>query len=59
MGGCRRRAVLPGLLGTGMATGVSSAGVRRLAGSGVQGPDDVGRIGPAMAWRLSFMVGVT
>ena len=42
-----------------MATGVSSAGVRRLAGSGVQGPDDVGRIGPAMAWRLSFMVGVT
>ena len=25
MGGCRRRAVLPGLLGTGMATGVSSA----------------------------------
>jgi hypothetical protein len=42
-----------------MATGVSSAGVRRLAGSGVQGLDDVGRIGPAMAWRLGFTVGVT
>jgi hypothetical protein len=46
MGGCRRRAVLPGLLRTGMATGVSSAGLRRLAGSGVQGLDDVGRIWP-------------
>src|SRR5205814_415505 len=37
-----RRAVLPGLLRTGMATGVSSAGLRRLAGSGVRGLDDVG-----------------
>ena len=29
-----------------MATGVGSAGLRRLAGSGVQGLDDVGRIWP-------------
>ena len=47
MGGCWRRAVLPGLLRTGMATGVSSAGLRRPAGSGVQGLDDVGRRLPA------------
>jgi len=39
-----------------MATGVSSAGVRRLAGSGVQGPDDVGRIWPRWpgAWVLRW-----
>src|SRR5215510_4431810 len=46
MGGCRRRGGLPGLLRTGMATGVSSAGLRRLAGSGVRGLGDVGRIWP-------------
>jgi hypothetical protein len=42
-----------------MATGVGSAGLRRLAGSGVQGLDDVWAYLAAMAWRLSFMVGVT
>ena len=39
-------AVLPGLLRTGMVTGVSSGGVRRLAGSGVKGLGDVGRVWP-------------
>src|SRR5215472_7558871 len=46
MGGCRRRGGSAWALEDWHGHRVSSAGLRRLAGSGVQGLDDVGRIWP-------------